>query len=151
MYFCNPTAFRTFHNMYTNWTPNTPFSVLPYCSPSRNLYIVLKSLALRNGLIFAWTQGVRKLLCETDCQELTRVLTDSTRVMCKDHSRVLCEIKELIERHWQVWVSWVPREANAVADWLTKQGLRSRVQELVDVPTPSPDLQVLLLKDFLGV
>lgn len=77
---------------------------------------IAKAIALRNGLAFAWNKGVRKLLCETDCQELTQALTDTTRVMCHDHSMVLYEIKELIERQWQVLVSWVPREANAVAD-----------------------------------
>lgn len=80
------------------------------------------------------------LLCETDRKELTRALTDSSRVVFHDHSVVLRDILELLNRPWRVFVNWVPRECNMVVDSLVKKGLHSRVIERTVIVRPELDL-----------
>lgn len=62
------------------------------------------------------------------------------------------EIKHLLVRNWRVDLSWIPRDANAAADWLAKQGAHhSPLAWLQLVDNVASKLEWLILKDPLVV
>lgn len=64
-------------------------------------------IALREGLVFAWNQGHREVLCEVDCRELTTVLASSENWRFHAQARLRREIRVLLALHWHTRISWI--------------------------------------------
>ncbi|XP_057443884.1 uncharacterized protein LOC130736046 [Lotus japonicus] len=120
-------------------------------SQSEGSPFLAEALALRDGLRLAWGHGIRKLVCETDCQDLNEVLVDMSRVNRHDHAAVLKDIKELMERNWRITLAWTQRECNTAADWLARQGALSLIPGVIELNYPPPELAIILLRDKLAV
>ncbi|XP_057427717.1 uncharacterized protein LOC130721007 [Lotus japonicus] len=110
-----------------------------------------EAIALRDGLQLVWNLGVRKLICESDCKTLVNAGQDRPQILPPDLGLLVTEIKNLTQLQWQVLVSWVPRDANKAADWMAKASTRDEVLRFARVLSPDPDLQVIILKDALGI
>ncbi|XP_057432017.1 uncharacterized protein LOC130724749 [Lotus japonicus] len=107
--------------------------------------------ALRDGLMFAWNRGYRLVLCEIDCQMLKEVLHDEDRVRLHSHATTLLEIKGLLARDWTIKLAWINRETNFSADYLARQGSSAPEPDFRVVENPSPELDLLLMRDKLVV
>ena len=79
-------------------------------------------LAIRCGLQVAWTKGIRRVYCETDCMDA--FLSVSAPQVPRGHieEELLQHIHELVMRNWCVYFSVVLREANTCADFLARHG-----------------------------
>ncbi|XP_057418165.1 uncharacterized protein LOC130712346 [Lotus japonicus] len=108
-------------------------------------------LAFRDGLILAWSRGMRKLICNSDCQELINVLMGHTVTVNLPHGHLLNEIRGLLAREWRVEIAWSCRDANNVADWLAKRGSGLLTGGSIVIESPNSELEVLLLKDSLWI
>lgn len=62
--------------------------------------------ALLNGLVFAWDRGVRQVDCTSDNKELVQLLLAPSVLRDQIHAGVLRTILALMQRNWQVRVSW---------------------------------------------
>lgn len=109
-----------------------------------------EALALRDGLRLAWDNSIRKLICNSDCKELIDAIADPSCASFHAHGWVLREIHALMTRNWRVELSWCCRDVNMVADCLAKRGSLLPVAGYSALATPSPELEVLLLKDIIG-
>lgn len=107
--------------------------------------------ALRDGLLMAWNQGTRQLLCESDCRDLVDILTNQNQIANHGHVGILLVICELLDRNWRAELSWTPREGNCAADCMARQGYRDRIASFKYLEAPFQELEVFLLQDSLGV
>ncbi|KAL6555157.1 hypothetical protein OROGR_006415 [Orobanche gracilis] len=105
-----------------------------------------EALALLHGLKIAWSKGYRRIVCETDCVELVRAVTetDSERFI-----ETIKEIKLLLRREWETSISWIPRESNRAADWLAKKGLHLLNSGVKVIDVADSELETILLRDSL--
>ncbi|XP_057452845.1 uncharacterized protein LOC130744699 [Lotus japonicus] len=105
------------------------------------------ALALCDGLQFAWDRGVRRLVCDSDCQELVTIVADPVRVSFHIHALVLREIRNMLARSKRVEFFWCCRDGNVVANWMVKQGFLLPMIGNRMVEVPPLELEVLLLKN----
>lgn len=66
-------------------------------------------------------------------------------------SRILQEIRDLLNKGWRVELVWIPHEINGPADWIIKRSYQDRLLEFTVMDSPPQELKVLLLQDSLGV
>ncbi|KAJ1383120.1 Ribonuclease H domain [Sesbania bispinosa] len=105
--------------------------------------------AVLEGLRFAWEKGWRKIVLESDAQEVVHVLQGITSLGCHNHFELIKEVFNLLQREWVVQLQHIYRDANKLADCLARKGSHSlaQVQWWDD---PSPDVATFLLSDSLA-
>ncbi|KAJ1394706.1 Ribonuclease H domain [Sesbania bispinosa] len=79
-------------------------------------------LATKEGLILAWSKGITYLICETDSLEVVQSLDNYMESSMHPHKDIPSFIKKLLQKEWQVSIIHVFREANLVADKLSRLG-----------------------------
>ncbi|KAE8704090.1 hypothetical protein F3Y22_tig00110461pilonHSYRG00088 [Hibiscus syriacus] len=84
-----------------------------YCSP---LQTELWGMLI--GLKLAWDHGFRCVLLQSDCLMAVRLINDDSTSV--EHSSLIRSIGRLRRQHWTTRVEWIPRQANKVADALSK-------------------------------
>ncbi|KAJ1408961.1 Ribonuclease H domain [Sesbania bispinosa] len=105
-------------------------------------------LAMKEGINLAWTKGITSLICETDSLEVVQNLDHFMETTLHPHKDILSLIKELLRRDWQVSIVHVFREANMVADKLSRLG--DSVSSHVSFwRSPPPSVKVLIDQDIL--
>ncbi|KAK9034590.1 hypothetical protein V6N11_050747 [Hibiscus sabdariffa] len=100
------------------------------------------SFETRDGLHQAWNGGFRHVELETDNAEAARICNGLSTTM--QHSVLVSDIQEWLQRCWQVRVRYVDRSSNAVADKLAKMGQRTFLQRSY---FQSPPVEVIALVD----
>lgn len=105
--------------------------------------------AIKNGLQLGWEFGDRRIICETDSLEAIELI-DKANMNLHSYARVIMGIMRLLKFEWQVELRYTLREANQVADYLTKMGARSSHTCLV-LDRPPTDVSQLLLADSLSI
>lgn len=105
-------------------------------------------MALRDGLLIAWNHGSRNILCELDCRELVNILKLPYHIDYHAHALILQEVSCLLRRSWRVELFLIYREG---AVWLAKKGSRAQVDDVCLIAKPPSELEVILLKDELGI
>lgn len=113
--------------------------------------LMAEASAMRAGLLFSWDNDVRRLICESDCLELVKMVTDHVRAQVLIHGSILRDIWEVLDRDWQVHVCWCSRESNSAADWLARRGSWLSMEGLSVLAAPPPELDVIVLRDSLGL
>lgn len=100
------------------------------------------------GLRYAWDNGHRFVVIESDCQDLVGIIgsCDAEDLM---GSSVLQEIGELLQREWVVHVDWCPREANSIADAIANKA-SSLVSGLVCFTQAPAFISDLVRKDIVS-
>ena len=78
-----------------------------------------------SGLEMAWAAGVKKLIVESDCQAAPNNIVEAS--MEHHYFEVISCIRNVQERDWEVSFQFVWREANQVADALTKLGINTNM------------------------
>ena len=74
------------------------------------------------GLRWSWDYGARCLVLETDCLEAVQILEDLSESDFANSS-IIREIKSMLNRDWDVQITWCNREANKLADLLARQAM----------------------------
>ncbi|KAK8548099.1 hypothetical protein V6N12_061021 [Hibiscus sabdariffa] len=89
---------------------------------------------LFEGLLSAWSLHIRYLLVETNSLEAYRIITEPSAAC--GGSTLVPYILELISRPWEVRLSHVRRNENALADHMAKMALASDfiVHKYLDLP-----------------
>lgn len=110
--------------------------------------LLAELIAVRNGLQHAWNEGVRLLLCESDCLEVVQLLTEGKDHSFHVHAGVIEEILQMAQRDWSIQFNHVMREANMCSDYLARNAARETTRwKTWNVPPPL--LEDLLLHDSL--
>lgn len=80
----------------------------------------MELLAVKHGLVLAWNEGHRQVICETDSAEVIHVL--HVEGIRRNHSsaQVIMETNSLLKRPWVVELRKIPREANSCTNLLAK-------------------------------
>ncbi|XP_050222138.1 uncharacterized protein LOC126672232 [Mercurialis annua] len=73
-----------------------------------------------HGLLLAWNLGCRRVILEVDNKMVVEKVNSNE--MAGHHSNLLCAVRALIARNWEVKVQHVYREANNAADHLASKG-----------------------------
>ncbi|KAJ1442818.1 Ribonuclease H-like superfamily [Sesbania bispinosa] len=81
-------------------------------------------LAIKFGRHHAWDRNHRKIYVETDSLEAVHLLTADITCYNSSISSVIMDIKAMMRRQWEVHLSHVLREANILADHLSKLSSR---------------------------
>ncbi|KAJ1401975.1 Ribonuclease H domain [Sesbania bispinosa] len=84
-------------------------------------------LALREGLSYVWTEGNRCIMCETDSLEVINLLSKDIVTHRSQINEILRDINALRNRHWELQVKHVVREANMLANALAKEGAAQKL------------------------
>ncbi|KAK8991616.1 hypothetical protein V6N11_062621 [Hibiscus sabdariffa] len=74
-----------------------------------------KSFSVSSAYRFRCTQGVRAVLLEVDSEDVVRVVRS-----CRGGGSIFNKVLELMDREWNVEISWIPRRINRVADGLAR-------------------------------
>ncbi|XP_057418578.1 uncharacterized protein LOC130712781 [Lotus japonicus] len=96
-------------------------------------------IAVIRGLRLAWQQGIRKLLCYSDCMEVVDALSENRSHNLYSYAAFLSEAKNLLHQDWEVTLLHKPRELNLPADALAKIGMGLRI-EFSMWRTPPPEV-----------
>ncbi|XP_028780528.1 uncharacterized protein LOC114736815 [Neltuma alba] len=75
-----------------------------------------------HGLKVEWDEGHRRVILESDASSVIELLSTEPNEDNADYT-LLQEIRSLIDRSWEVRLSYAPRACNAAADHLAKFGL----------------------------
>ncbi|KAK8984899.1 hypothetical protein V6N11_064445 [Hibiscus sabdariffa] len=95
--------------------------------------LVAELWALYDMLHCAWDRGFRKVLIETDCLEVIRILQRTSPSL--SNTGLVASIMRLTEHNWELVIRHVPRSGNALADRLSKWGhLYSPESVMLDYP-----------------
>ncbi|XP_057426402.1 uncharacterized protein LOC130719814 [Lotus japonicus] len=86
-----------------------------------------------------------------DCRNLINAIQNRSQGLAQDQVLLVNEIHSLLHLQWQVLLSWVLREMNSAADWLAKASCHDQALGFTMVNLPDPELQVIILKDALGI
>ncbi|KAL5810001.1 hypothetical protein ACOSQ4_026569 [Xanthoceras sorbifolium] len=110
--------------------------------------LLAETLAIRRGMQLALETGLSPLLLESDCLGAINAVK-ARSVLCSDMGLVLADICSLSSNLNVVSFSFIPREANKVADSLAKfaLGLSSDLFWLESCP---PCGELLVHGDFHG-
>ncbi|KAJ1382232.1 Ribonuclease H domain [Sesbania bispinosa] len=106
-------------------------------------------LAAKEGLILAWSKGITSLICESDSLDVVQNLDNYMESVMHPHKDILSIIKKLLQKNWQVSITHVYREANLVADKLSRMGDPSSSQ-VSFWNSPPPSIKVLFDQDSLA-
>ncbi|KAJ1402257.1 Ribonuclease H-like superfamily [Sesbania bispinosa] len=101
------------------------------------------------GFLVCFVGGITFLICETDSLEVVENLNNYVESPLHPHKDILSHIKELLRKDWQVSIVHVFREANMVADKLSRLGDSSSPQTLL-WRSPPPSVKVLIDQDILA-
>ncbi|XP_057451810.1 uncharacterized protein LOC130743585 [Lotus japonicus] len=114
---------------------------------------VAEALGLKEGLLMAWNSGHRNISCDIDCDNLVILLEEGHLERVHHHPQVaiLKEIMQLMARNWRVSISWIHRDGNSAADWLSKQGYNLSSPSTQAIHQLEQELQLILLRDSLFV
>ena len=81
--------------------------------------LLMKLIETRQRLFIAQQRGFCKVACETDSMEVLHLIKEHVDLGHLFHS-VVPDIKQLLQKAWEISVSYILREANMCADWLAK-------------------------------
>ncbi|KAJ1430717.1 Ribonuclease H domain [Sesbania bispinosa] len=81
-------------------------------------------LAIRFGLLLAWEEGYRNIICWTDSMLALSLITAPVLKFHK-YSSILEGIARLVHQEWNVTFKHILREGNSCADWLAKLGVQN--------------------------
>ncbi|KAL6499590.1 hypothetical protein OROGR_027500 [Orobanche gracilis] len=101
-------------------------------------------MAFKEGLLLAWANNYKEVICETDCAEIIKDLDNLESLRFQP---ILQDIKLILNRRWKVSINLVNRDCNKVAHCLANMGRTSAFQETQIVHVPSSDMDTLLLRD----
>ncbi|KAJ1379513.1 Ribonuclease H domain [Sesbania bispinosa] len=82
--------------------------------------LLAELLAFKVGLTIAWEKDYRKIICVSDSLEAIHLLQNANNPYDLFVGNVLIEIKEILNRNWEVQLSHSLRDANMLADRLAK-------------------------------
>lgn len=92
--------------------------------------------AIQTGLSMAWQRGFRNLICESDSKEAIR-LVEEAYIDYHHLSSVISNIRDWLQKSWNVRLVHVFREANFGADCLAKLGASSDVRlKILEIAPP---------------
>lgn len=77
--------------------------------------------ALYHGLLVAWSRGYRRLTCYSDSQIAIDLLKNEVPKF-HQQAALICSIKDLLQRQWEVSILHTLREGNQCADFMAKLG-----------------------------
>ncbi|CAN1334386.1 Putative ribonuclease H protein At1g65750, partial [Linum perenne] len=96
--------------------------VCAFCANIGNCSITRAELkAIVEGLKLAWSQGIRRVVIQTDLRAAVSILQQEDG-NTSQHAALVTEFRELRSREWVLSLSHVYREANCVADFLANLG-----------------------------
>lgn len=111
--------------------------------------LLAELIAVRNGLHYAWEEGVRLLQCESDSLDVVQLLTEGKDHSFHVHAGVIEDILQLTKRDWSIQISHVLREANMCADHLARTAAWDTTSSKTWNVPPSL-LEDIILHDRLG-
>ncbi|KAK8512446.1 hypothetical protein V6N12_075025 [Hibiscus sabdariffa] len=97
--------------------------------------LVAELWALHDMLHCAWDRGFPKVLIESDCLEVIRILQQTSPSLSS--TSLVASILRLTEYGWELVIRHVPREGNALADRLSKWGRIHSPETVILVHPPS--------------
>ncbi|MED6124042.1 hypothetical protein PIB30_055267 [Stylosanthes scabra] len=83
-------------------------------------WLMATLLAIWHGLVLAWENGCRQVICETDSIEAFSLINSGHASHASDHFDLLSKIIDVLYCWWSVCVTLIQRSANNVADYLAK-------------------------------
>ncbi|CAI0392409.1 unnamed protein product [Linum tenue] len=104
-------------------------------------------MGMLQGLKRAWELDVKKVVLLTDSKAAIELLDSAAS--SHPHYRLVVQVRQMIQREWEVRVEHTFREGNVVADFLASTG-HSLPLGLHLVSIPSPQLNYWLLFDLVG-
>lgn len=81
-------------------------------------------LVINQGLLLAWTIGIRYLICETDSKLLVVFITAGV-LPFHVYAPLVNHIHSFVPKEWNVSINHTFREGNNCADLLAKRGSSS--------------------------
>ncbi|KAL4290899.1 hypothetical protein GQ457_14G017950 [Hibiscus cannabinus] len=99
--------------------------------------LIVELWAVQDGLAQAWTLGFRRVVIDSDCLEVIKILKQSYHALIGNN--LVESILHLTQREWQVVFRHVSRYQNAISDRLAVVGRSSSRCGLL-LPFPPDDL-----------
>jgi ribonuclease HI len=106
-------------------------------------------MAIFKGLQLAWELNIRNLWCYSDSVTALKLISEPVDEW-HHYAAIIRNIKEILNRNWQVVILHTYREGNACADFLAKHGARNN-RGFTSIAVPPAGLNLCLLADANGV
>ncbi|KAJ1402686.1 Ribonuclease H domain [Sesbania bispinosa] len=106
-------------------------------------------LAVLSALQFAWSQGWRNLILESDSMEVVTLWSLDAGSSFHQHLGLIQAISSFRSRAWTVEFTHVYREGNQPADLLARQGALG-VHQVLWLDDPPTDVSTLILWDAVS-
>ncbi|XP_057419070.1 uncharacterized protein LOC130713312 [Lotus japonicus] len=122
-----------------------------YSRENDNNAFKAEALASPDVLQLAWDRGFRKVICDVDCIDLVKVITDAEAVHRHSEYLVLSSICQLLAKQWDVKLNSFHRDSNVVADYLARRGANEIFPGFWIFDSLDPDIEYLLLKNLMSI
>ncbi|CAN1149690.1 Putative ribonuclease H protein At1g65750, partial [Linum perenne] len=101
------------------------------------------------GLRIAWDNGFRRVAARTDSQAILTLIREDRNVS-HQHAVDIANLRELLERDWEVTISHIFREGNFAADYLANLG-HDYPWGVNIIPISDCNLNYFLRRDCIGI
>jgi ribonuclease HI len=105
-------------------------------------------MAIYKGLLLAWDMNIKELWCYSDSKNAIKLITEPVDVW-HHYAAIISNIKDILNRDWQVLLHHTFREGNACADFLAKLGATGS-EVFSSISNPPAGLHLPLLADASG-
>ncbi|MED6135852.1 hypothetical protein PIB30_050513 [Stylosanthes scabra] len=108
-------------NSFGNWVRGSAGSIMETSILRCELFVVWR------GLLLAWENSHREIICETDNIDLFRFAQWPYRDFGANSMDLITKIQDILSRNWTVHVNFIQRSANQVADFMAKEAAVKRL------------------------
>ncbi|GAU49474.1 hypothetical protein TSUD_91460 [Trifolium subterraneum] len=106
-------------------------------------------MAILKGLLLAWELNIKDLSCYSDFATAIKLITEPVDVW-HHYAVILNNIKDILNRDWQVSILHTFREGNTCAHYLAKHGAHNNIV-FTTIAIPPAGLNLHLLTDASGI
>ncbi|XP_057453059.1 uncharacterized protein LOC130744915 [Lotus japonicus] len=117
-----------------------------YAHRSGGNALVAEAHGLLLCLELLWVRGHRNAVVEVDCEDRLTALDDEES--CR-FLPILNMIKSMRARSWNIVLTRIRRECNALADFLAKWGASASLVDICIVEDPPWDVETLVMRDLV--
>ncbi|KAF1877040.1 hypothetical protein Lal_00033593 [Lupinus albus] len=107
---------------YDNWTSRSGVNWGMMISQHGAIGVFQKQelMAMGQGLRLVWNMGCKQITMESACLEVVQIISEDIHIRLRQIEKVVYEVRSWLSRNWLVEIKFIVREANQVADYMSK-------------------------------